>query len=157
MLSIIIYRQLSSLLSQVHILLARVEADAPLDEVALRVAAIAQVLDDLQENVSAGPTGAFNSLARHLHWLQRYHREQKPERYAPDIADIRERDLPGVIVAVEAWGRHILDQAWLRRSRPPGRHSTSGAPSVTPSSTLRTSFVRSATSIPPPDYRGIAS
>src|SRR5713101_4783283 len=56
-----------------------------------------------------GPTGPFNSLARHLHWLQRYHREQKPERYAPDIVDIRERDLPGVIAAVESWGRQILD------------------------------------------------
>lgn len=109
MLSITIYRQLSSLVSQVHVLLARVEADAPADEVALRVTAIRQVLDNLQEKVSAGPTGAFNSLARHLHWLQHCHREQKPERYAPDIADIRERDLPGVIAAVESWGRHILD------------------------------------------------
>jgi hypothetical protein len=108
-LSITIYRQLSDLVSQIHALLARIEADAPADEVALRVAAIRQVLDDLQENVSAGPTGAFNSLARHLHWLQRYHREQKPERYAPDIADIRERDLPGVIAAVESWGHQILD------------------------------------------------
>ena len=109
MLSISIYKQLSSLVSQIHVLLARVEADAPFDEVALRITAIGQVLDDLQENVSAGPTGAFNSLARHLHWLQRYHREQKPERYAPDIADIRERDLPGVIEAVESWGRQLLD------------------------------------------------
>jgi len=108
-LSISIYRQLSSLVSQVHVLLARVEADAPVDEVALRVAAISQVLDDLQENVSVGPTGAFNSLARHLYWLQRYRREQKPERYAPDIVDIRERDLPGVIAAVESWGRQLLD------------------------------------------------
>jgi len=49
-LSITIYRQLSGLVSQVHVLLARVEADAPADEVALRVAAIRQVLDDLQEN-----------------------------------------------------------------------------------------------------------
>jgi Protein of unknown function (Hypoth_ymh) len=108
-LSITIYRQLSSLVSQVHVLLARVEADAPADEVALRVAAIRQVLDDLQDNVNAGPTGAFNSLARHLHWLQRYHREHKPERYAPDIVDIRERDLPGVIAAVESWGRQLFD------------------------------------------------
>lgn len=109
MLSISIYRLLSSLVSQVHVLLARVEADATVDEVALRITAIRQVLDDLQENVSAGPTGAFNSLARHLHWLQRYHREGKPERYAPDIADIRERDLPGVITEVESWGNQLLD------------------------------------------------
>jgi Protein of unknown function (Hypoth_ymh) len=108
-LSISVYRQLSSLVSQVHVLFARVEAGAPVDEVALRVAAIRQVLDDLQENTGAGPTGPFDSLARHLHWFQRYHRDQKPERYAPDIADIRERDLPGVIEAVESWGRQLLD------------------------------------------------
>lgn len=109
MLSVTIYRQLSSLISQVHGLLDRVGADASSDEVDLRGAAIRHVLDDLQENVSAGPTGAFNSLARHLYWLQRYHREQKPDRYAPDIADIRERDLPGVIAAIESWGRQTLD------------------------------------------------
>jgi len=113
-LSISIYRQLSSLVSQVHDLLARVEVDAPAAEVGLRVAAIRQVLNDLQEHTSAGPigpfnTGPFNSLARHLYWLQRYHGEQKPERYAPDIADIRERDLPGVIAAVESWGRQFLN------------------------------------------------
>jgi len=107
-LSITIYWQLSNLVSQVHVLLARIEADAPADEVALRVEAIRAVLNDLQDNVSAGPTGAFNSLARHLYWLERYHREQKPDRYAPDIADIRERDLPGVIAAVESWGRQFL-------------------------------------------------
>jgi hypothetical protein len=45
---------------------------------------IKQVLDDLQESVSAGPAGAFNSLARHLYRLQRFHREQKLERYASD-------------------------------------------------------------------------
>lgn len=109
MLSITVYRQLSNLVSQVHVLLARIEADTPADEVALRVEAIRTVLNDLQENVSAGPRGAFNSLARHLYWLQRYHREQKPDRYTPDIADIRERDLPGVIAAVESWGRQFLD------------------------------------------------
>lgn len=109
MLSIIVYRQLSRLLSEVHILLTRVERGAPTDEVALRVEAIKRVLDDLQENVGAGPTGAFNSLARHLHWLHHFHREEKPERYEPDIADIRERDLPGVIAEVESWGERALD------------------------------------------------
>jgi hypothetical protein len=77
--------------------------------VALRITAIRQVLDNIQENVSAGPTGAFSSVAHHLHWLEHYHLEGKPERYAPDIADIRERDLPGVITEVESWGNQLLD------------------------------------------------
>jgi hypothetical protein len=108
-LSIAVHRQLSSLVSQVHVLLDRVQGDAASDEIELRVAGIRRVLDDLQETTGIGPTGSFNTLARHLHWLERYHREGKPDRYAPDITDIRERDLPGVIASVEAWGRQLLD------------------------------------------------
>lgn len=58
--------------------------------------------------------GAFNSLARHLYWFERYHCEQKPDRNAPDIADIRERDLPDVIVAVESWGCHFADASLVK-------------------------------------------
>lgn len=108
-LSIAVNRHLSSLVSQVHVLLDRLQTGITTDEVELRIVAIRKVLDDLQEITGIGPTGSSNSLARHLHWLQRRHREGKPDLYAPDIADIRERDLPGVIAAVEAWGRQLLD------------------------------------------------
>jgi hypothetical protein len=108
-LSITVNRQLSSLMSQLHVLLDRVETGITTEEVELRVAGIKKVPDDLQETTGIGPTGSFNTLARHLHWLQRYHREEKPDRYASDVTDIRERDLPGVIEAVETWGRQLLD------------------------------------------------
>ena len=110
MLSICVNRQLLSLVSQVNLLLDRVEEGISNDEVQLRAVSIKQVLDDLQEVTAIGPTGSFDSLLRHLHWLQRYHREDKPERYASDIADIRERDLMGVVAAVEAWALQLLDQ-----------------------------------------------
>jgi uncharacterized protein (TIGR02391 family) len=108
-LTVTVNRQLSSLVSQVHVLLSRVQTGAATDEIELRVAGILQVLDELQASTGLGPTGSFNTLARHLHWLQRYHREGKPERYASDIADLQERDLPGVIASVEDWGQHLLD------------------------------------------------
>lgn len=110
MLSISVSRQLLSLVSQVSQLLDRVEEGISTDEVQLRAETIKRVLDDLQEVTAIGPTGSFNSLLRHLHWLQRYHREEKPERYAADVADIRERDLPNVVAAVEAWALQLLDK-----------------------------------------------
>lgn len=109
MLSIAVNRQLSGLVSQVHVLLDRLQTGITTDEVELRIVGIRKVLDDLQEITGIGPTGSMNSLARHLHWLQRRHWEQKPDLYAPDVADIRERDLPGIIASVEAWGRQLLD------------------------------------------------
>jgi hypothetical protein len=108
-LSIAVNRQLSSLVSQIHLLLDRVQAGVAADEVELRVAGVRQVLDDLQEITGIGPTGSFNTLARHLHWLQRYHQEGKPESYTSDIVDLRERDVPGVIASIEAWGRQLFD------------------------------------------------
>jgi len=109
MLSIAVNRHLTSLVSQVNVLLDRIRGDVATDEIQLRVTGIRLVLDDLQEITGIGPTGSFNSLAQHLHWMQRRHPERKPELYAPDIADIRGRDLPGVIASVEAWGRQLLD------------------------------------------------
>jgi hypothetical protein len=109
MLSIAVNRQLTSLISQVNDLLERIQAGIAPEEVGLRIANIKRTLDDLQQITGIGPTGSFNDLVRHLHWLQRYHREQKPDRYAPDVTDLRSRDLPGIIAAVEAWGLQLLD------------------------------------------------
>lgn len=108
-LSIAVNRQLSNLVSQIHVLLTHMQAGATTDEVELRVASIRRVLDDLQETTGMGPTGSFNSFARHLHWLQRYHREGKPDNYASDIVDLQERDLPGIIASIEDWGQKLLD------------------------------------------------
>jgi len=108
-LSLAVHRQLLSLTSQISALFERLDAGAPTDEITLRVAGVRDVLDDLQTITGIGPTGSFNTLARHLHWLLRRHGEGKPDLYAPDLSDIRERDLPGVVASVEAWGRQLLD------------------------------------------------
>jgi len=108
-LSLAVHRQLLSLTKQISALFERVSAEAPTDEITLRVADVRETLDDLQTITGIGPTGPFNTLARHLHWLLRRHGEGKPDLYAPDISDIQERDLPGVVASVEAWGRQLLD------------------------------------------------
>lgn len=109
MLSIAVNRKLSSLVSLVHQLIGRVQADVAIDEVELRLVEIRKVLDDLQEITGIGPTGPFNSLVRHLHWLQRRHREGKPDLYVTDINDILDRDLPGIIACIEDWATQLLD------------------------------------------------
>lgn len=116
MLSISIYRQLSGLVSQVHQLIESVEAGIAYTEVDLRADAIRQTLTDLRQMISADLTEhrswrgtSFDELARHLYWLCRYYREGKPDRYAPDIRDILDHDLPGVIQEVGKWGSDFLD------------------------------------------------
>lgn len=62
---------------------------------------------------------AFGDLARHLYWLGRFYREGKPDRCVTDIRDIRDRDLPGVIWALERWGSGLLEvsvRAFQRRN-----------------------------------------
>lgn len=109
MLSLALHRQLLGVVANVHELIDRVQSDATTEEVELRVAAVRETLDVLQEMIGAGPTGSFDSMVRHLHFLLYYHRAAQPESYASDMDDLRERDLPGVIRAVEEWGTQLLD------------------------------------------------
>lgn len=115
MLSISVYRQLSELVSQVHQLIDAVGSGAATTEVDLRADAIRQSLTNLQQMVGADAAQpslrgtAFDEMARHLYWLCRYYRQGEPDKYAPDIADIRDRDLPGIIQAVDKWNSGSLD------------------------------------------------
>lgn len=114
MLSLSVYRQLSELISQVHQLIESVHSEAASSEVDLRADAAGRTLEDLRQMIGAEPPrpftrSPFGALSQHLYWLCRYYREGKPDRYAPDIRDIRDRDLPGVIRAVEMWGSDFLD------------------------------------------------
>lgn len=109
MLSITIHRQLSDLVRHVHTLLDRVQTAAASDEIELYMTRIKQLLDDIQETIGIGPTGVFDTFARHLYWMQKYHLQGKPDRYASDIDDIKKRDLPGVIRVVEEWGQRLLN------------------------------------------------
>lgn len=114
MLSATVYRQLSELISQVHQVLDGVNAGAENDEIDLRADAAARTADELKKMISykaAVPFRGepFGQLARHLGWLCRYYREEKPDRYASDIRDIRDRDLPGIMTLVERWASSFLD------------------------------------------------
>jgi hypothetical protein len=117
MLSMSIYNQVSKLVSQVHQLLEGVNAGLAYTEVNLRAEAINQTLTDLQQMISFDTPESnwlrrgspFEEMNRHLYWLCRNYREGKPDKYAPDIRDIREHDLPGVIRAVSKWGSELLD------------------------------------------------
>lgn len=109
MLSVSVNHKLASLAQEIYALLDRVQGEASEEEVALRVTSISRILDDLQSVTGLGPTNSFNSTARHLHWLQRRHREGRSDLFGPDVADLRERDLPGIMAAVEAWGWQLLD------------------------------------------------
>jgi len=110
MLSVSAQRQLAELISEVYQLLESVESEAPKSEVSLRAAATRRKLDDVGAKVGREPGRAFASLARHLHWLERFYLEDRPDRYASDVRDIRSSDLPGVIKAVEDWNSGPLDE-----------------------------------------------
>lgn len=109
MLSLSVYRQLSELISQVHQLIESVHSEAASTEIDLRVQAAQTTLDDLRQMIGSEQNRPFGDLARHLYWLNRFYREGRPDRYASDIRDIRDRDLPGVIRMVEKWGSDLLD------------------------------------------------
>ena len=94
MLSLSVHRQLSDLLSQVHQLIESVHSAVASTEVDLRADATRRILVDLEQMTGAEQNRSFGDLARHPYWLNRFYREGKPDRYASDISDIRDRDLP---------------------------------------------------------------
>jgi uncharacterized protein (TIGR02391 family) len=110
MLSASAQHQLAELMSEVYQLLESVQAEASKSEVSLRVATARRKLDDVGAKVGREPGRAFVSLARHLYWLERFYLEDRPDRYASDVRDIRSSDLPGVIKAVEDWNSGPLDE-----------------------------------------------
>jgi hypothetical protein len=114
MLSLSVYRQLSELISQVHQLIEGVHSEAASSEIDLRADATRRTLEGLRQMIGSEPARPFRrtpfgDLSQHLHWLARYYAEGKPDSYAPDVRDIRDRDLPGVIRAVEKWGSDLFD------------------------------------------------
>lgn len=114
MLSVSVYRQLSKLISQVHQVLDGVSTGVAGDEIDLRAEAATQTADELRKMIShetAGPfrRTPFSQLAKHLYWLCRYYREDKPDSYASDICDLRDRDLPGIMTLVERWASGVID------------------------------------------------
>lgn len=109
-LSVSAQRQLAELMSEVYRLLESVQSEEPKSEVSLRTAATLRKLDAVGAKVGREPGRAFASLARHLYWLERFYLEDRPDRYASDVRDIRSSDLPGVIKAVEESNSGPLDE-----------------------------------------------
>jgi hypothetical protein len=109
MLSLSSQRQLAELMAAVYQLLESVQLETAKPEVSLRIAAARQHAAELRAQIGPKPVRAFDSLDRHLAWLERFYLEDRPDRYASDIRDIRARDLPDVIAAVEAWNSGPLD------------------------------------------------
>lgn len=113
MLSFTVHEQLAELVSKVHVILSRVRDGATIDELRLRLEEAKEALDSVQIIIGASPTGHFNSLARHLHFLLYYYERDQPENYQGDISDLYERDLPGVINEVHSWLEAQLDPRLL--------------------------------------------
>ncbi len=109
MLSSGVYRQLAGLLSAIGVVIDRAQAGAPIEEVELRVAAALSALGDLRATIDGAGIPAFGTTARHLGFIEFYHRKGHPDSYAGDIANLRDRDVPGVIRAVEDWSANNLD------------------------------------------------
>jgi uncharacterized protein (TIGR02391 family) len=119
MLAIEVQRRLTEVISASMRVAAAAEARAPSSEVELLVSAARRSIAELRSltGVSDG------HLGRHLAFIQRNHREGRPQASDGDVADIRERDLIDLIEAVSRWIEKInstevteaAGQAWARQ------------------------------------------
>lgn len=109
MLSGEVYRLLSALVADVNSAIDRVQANAAIEEVELRVATARNGLELLRTTIGAPSGGSFEDASRHLRFLAFYHAKGHPDGYASDVANLRDRDLPGVIQAAEEWTATVLD------------------------------------------------
>jgi hypothetical protein len=100
--------RLIGLLTETQLLVGRVEAGAPTEEVDLRAHTVRATLDSLQDKLDVAP-GPFDVMARHVYFIAYYHRKGQPEYFAKDVADLTESDLPAVIKAVEEGSLSGLD------------------------------------------------
>jgi hypothetical protein len=103
------HEQLARLLADVYELIRRVQSHAPPEEVRVRVDAAREQLDELGETIGAGASGPFATLSRHLYFLNYWYQRREPDKCAPDVVDMTERDLPGVVAAVSVWARGSLN------------------------------------------------
>ena len=105
MLTRVAHRRLLAIIAESTTLLTLVEAGVATTEVELRVAAIKGKLEELEAAIGPAPSC---DLARHLGWLLRGHRNNKPESYATDIEDIRNVDLPALLSHVSKWEERTI-------------------------------------------------
>lgn len=81
-----------------------------IDELELREAQILAGLDQLQTMLGGGPFAAIQTAARHVSFLRYWYRRGDHRSYEGDVADLQERDLPGIAEAVDSWQQEQLDK-----------------------------------------------
>jgi hypothetical protein len=60
-----------------------------------------------------GPTGPIQLIRSASPLGSSVYRDDQPSGYAPDVEDLRMRDLPGVIAAIETWVKELLAPALI--------------------------------------------
>lgn len=119
-----VYRQLAELYRLTEAALELVRIQAPAAEVDRAISDAFAAHATLTELLGKPDNEIGSQLTRHLGWMNRYYQRGEHSKYATDVVDIRERDLPAVAAYVEEWERALLDpqlveavaRAWADRN-----------------------------------------
>ncbi len=108
MLSRAVYSDLTLLVRYISLIRERLDAGAESSEIDLLIEATRATLRRLGAAIDFPRAPSLGQLDRHLYFLGFFHRRGQPDRYAADIEDITQRDLPGVIDLVKHWEDGLL-------------------------------------------------
>ena len=103
-----VYRDLTDIVRFVALIRQRLDEGADTPELDLLARSCSGKVRHVAVAIGEDDAEHVTKLQRHLHWLVHYHGRGEPEGYLPDVADITQRDLPGVIELVEQWERGLL-------------------------------------------------
>jgi len=107
-LSTAVYQDLGRLTRLLFLIFARIDGGAQPPEIDLLVDTARETLSRLAGTIGATDADPVSKLHRHLHWLGYWFARDEPDSYQPDVEDITQRDLPGVIDLVNKWERDLL-------------------------------------------------
>lgn len=108
MISSTVYRDLTLIIQQFHLIQTRLADGASPSEIDLLVEAARDRVRRLAEAIDATKSKSVTQMLRHLAFIGYWHREGRPDSYAADIEDINVRDLPGIIDEVIQWETGLL-------------------------------------------------
>jgi hypothetical protein len=113
MLTAAVHREMARLVRWIHFIRTRLEEGAESPEIRLLVEAAQQSVSQLASNIRQPEADAVERLKRHLHFIAYYHDRGEHNSYQPDLDDIAQRDLPGVVELVEKWEGSLLSPGLL--------------------------------------------